>query len=107
MGGTGFGVPERFAMIRDEHRKAKTAGWMTVQQQLANQQDIAKAQRLQSLREASAARRMSQLQNEAIIRRYQRMYGANMATDAAMAFGIYRQAAYNRNAPLKTLRRPA
>lgn len=107
MGGTGFGVPERFAMIRDERRKARAAGWMTVQQQLANQQDIAKAQRLQSLREASAARRMSQLQNEAIVRRYQRMYGANMATDAAMAFGIYRQAAYNRNAPLKTLRRPA
>ena len=107
MGGTGFGVPERFAMIRDERRKAKTAGWMTVQQQLNNQQDIARAQRLQSLREASAARRMSQLQNEAIVRRYQRMYGANMATDAAMAFGIYRQAAYNRNAPLKALRRPA
>lgn len=107
MGGTGFGVPERFAMIRDERRKAKTAGWMTVQQQLNNQQDIARAQRLQSLREASAARRMSQLQNEAIVRRYQRMYGANMATDAAMVFGIYRQAAYNRNAPLKALRRPA
>lgn len=107
MGGTGFGVPERFAMIRNERRKAKTAGWMTVQQQLNNQQDIARAQRLQSLREASAARRMSQLQNEAIVRRYQRMYGANMATDAAMAFGIYRQAAYNRNAPLKKLRRPA
>lgn len=107
MGGTGFGVPERFAMIRDERRKAKTAGWMTVQQQLTNQQDIAKAQRLSALREASAARRMSQLQSEAIVRRYQRMYGANMATDAAMAFGIYRQAAYNRNAPLKALRRPA